>query len=87
MFKKSMKRDASLFSNFKDRKFWDNWHRRTVATANAHDIEDVLNPDYSPVKSRSLHNLFLIRCCMQIKVRSMFDSMSMTSMFNKSTTN
>ena len=24
MFKKSAKRDASLFSNFKDGKFWDN---------------------------------------------------------------
>ena len=54
MLKKSTKRDASLFSTFKDGKFWDDWHRSTIATANAQDIEDTLNPDYSPASPKDI---------------------------------
>ena len=31
-FKKSMERDASLFTTFKEGKYWDAWHRNTLAT-------------------------------------------------------
>ena len=34
-FKKSIKRDASLFVSFEDGKFWDNYRRSTLAIARA----------------------------------------------------
>ena len=48
-FKKSIKRDATLFPTFKDGKFWDNWRRSTLAVARAQDVEEVLNHDYIPL--------------------------------------
>ena len=48
-FKKSIKRDSSRFTIFKDGKFWDNWRRSTLATARAQNVEDVLDPTYQPV--------------------------------------
>ena len=48
MFKKRIERDSSILSNFKDGKFWDYWRRSTIGSANAQDISDVLDPDYSP---------------------------------------
>lgn len=47
-FKKSIKRDASLFKTFSDGKFWDNWRRNTLATARAQDIEVVLDLTQTP---------------------------------------
>ena len=45
-FKKSIKRDASLFTTFKERKYWDAWPRNALATARAQDVAEVLNSDY-----------------------------------------
>ena len=48
-FKKSIKRDADLFTAFKEGKYWDTWHNNTLATARAQGVAKVLNPDYFPV--------------------------------------
>ena len=48
-FKRSIKRDASIFTTFKDSKQWDTWRRNTVATARAQDVAEVLNPNYRAV--------------------------------------
>ena len=48
-FKKSIKRDASLFTTFKDGEYWDIWHRNTLAIARAQDVAEVLDPDYYDV--------------------------------------
>ena len=47
IFKKRIKKDNSLFSNFKDGKFWDNWRRSTTCTSNANDVTYVLYSCYS----------------------------------------
>ena len=54
IIKKRIKRDASLFSNFKDGKFWDDWRRSTIATDNAQDLADVLDSYYSPTSPEEL---------------------------------
>ena len=56
-FKKCIKRDASLFTNFKEGKYWDAWSRNALATARAQDATEALNPDYSPVTAYEV-NLF-----------------------------
>lgn len=48
-FKKSIKRDANLFTTFKDGKFWDNWRRTTLAAARAQNAEEVLDSTHTPL--------------------------------------
>ena len=67
-FKKSTKRDSTLFDAFKDAKQWENWRHHVFATARAHDIEDVLNSNYAPTtleeislfeeKQKFMHSIF-----------------------------
>ena len=67
-FKKSIKRDATLFPTFKDGKHWNNWRRSTLAIARAQDAGDVLDDDYSPLsdpendlfteKKKFMHSVF-----------------------------
>ena len=38
-FKKNIKRDTSLFTTFKEGKYWDNWCRKTIATDISRDID------------------------------------------------
>ena len=45
-FKRSIKRDASLYPNLKDHRQWNNWKRAVLAQANAHDIQEVFDPNY-----------------------------------------
>ena len=47
ILKKSIKRNASLFSKFKGGNFWDSWRRIALANTNTQKIADVLDPDYS----------------------------------------
>ena len=47
-FKRSIKRDASLYPNLKDHRQWNNWKRTVLAQAHAHDIQDVFDPNYTP---------------------------------------
>ena len=42
-FKRSIKRDLSQFSNFKEGKYWDKWRRNTLATSRAQDLDKVLD--------------------------------------------
>ena len=51
VFKKGIKRDPTLFSVLKGNKDWDSWKRNLVATARAQDVEEVLQPNYTPVSA------------------------------------
>ena len=53
-FKKGIKRDASIYSTFKDGKQWDTWRRHLRATAMAQDKDDVLNADYNPATTEGI---------------------------------
>ena len=37
-FKKSIKRDAIIFTTFKEEKYWDTWLSNTLATAREQDV-------------------------------------------------
>ena len=47
-FKKGIKRDATHYQKLKDDSQWDNWNRDVTTTARAQNVENVLNPNYSP---------------------------------------
>jgi hypothetical protein len=47
-FRKTIKRDPTLFMDYKDEKQWDTWQRSTIAQARAQGLEDVLNHAYNP---------------------------------------
>ena len=47
-FKKSFKRDASIFTTFKG-KYWYSCRRNTTSTTREKEIAELLNPDYGPV--------------------------------------
>ena len=47
-FNRGIKRDATLFPQLKDNKQWDSWYIETKAQARAQDIEDILDPTYTP---------------------------------------
>jgi hypothetical protein len=38
----------SYFPTLKQDKQWDNWNRATIAQAQAQDVENILDPQYSP---------------------------------------
>ena len=48
-FKRSIKRDPSLFTIFKDGKQFDSWQCSTMALACAQDVSEVLDPLHIPV--------------------------------------
>jgi hypothetical protein len=47
-FRKGIKRDASLYTVYKDEKQWDSWQRSTIALARAQNVEDILDSTYIP---------------------------------------
>ncbi len=47
-FKRSIKCDPAVFPVFKDESRWDEWDQITTAHARSQELEDVLNPNYSP---------------------------------------
>ena len=47
-FKRGIKRDTTLFPILKDSKQWDPWYINTKAQAQAQDVEDILDPLYTP---------------------------------------
>ena len=49
MFTRSIKRSAADYNKFKDDSRWKQWHRHLKATANNHDIINILIPDYMPI--------------------------------------
>ena len=46
-FKKAMKRDVSSFDIFKHKKQFKKWHRNLLHTATTHDVEEILDPNYT----------------------------------------
>ena len=50
-FCRGIKRDVSHYSVLKDEKQWDAWSRSTVAQARAQDVDDVINPAYTPTNN------------------------------------
>ena len=57
IFRRGIKKDATLFPVLKDEKFNDSWHRSFVNQARAQDLSEVLDPAYKP-KSPSEEELF-----------------------------
>jgi Reverse transcriptase (RNA-dependent DNA polymerase) len=57
IFRRGIKKDATLFPVLKDEKFNDSWHRSFVNQARAQDLSEVLDPTYKP-KSSSEEELF-----------------------------
>ena len=47
-FKRSIKRDPSVFVVLKNARQFKNWHRTLIATAAAQDLSEVLDPKYVP---------------------------------------
>ena len=58
IFRRGIKKDASLFPVLKDEKFNDSWHRSFVNQARAQDLSEVLDPAYKP-KTPSEEELFI----------------------------
>ena len=48
IFRRGIKKDATLFPVLKDEKFNDSWHRSFVNQARAQDLSEVLDPTYKP---------------------------------------
>jgi hypothetical protein len=48
LFRKGIKRDPTLFPKLKDEKHNDTWHRALLTQARAQDVDQVLDPAYSP---------------------------------------
>jgi hypothetical protein len=53
-FLKTGKRDKKDYDILKDERYYDNWQRSFIAQARAHDIEQVLDPLYTPENDREL---------------------------------
>ena len=51
-FLKTGKRDKKDYDVLKDERYYDNWQRSFIAQARAHDIEQVLDPSYTPDNDR-----------------------------------
>jgi len=47
-FQRGIKLDETQYAEFKDERYWDQWHRGLIARARAHDISEVFNPHYEP---------------------------------------
>ena len=57
LFKKSIERDAVLFTTFEEVTCWDAWRRNILATTRAQDTEEVLNSDHCSVNADDV-NIF-----------------------------
>ena len=73
-FKKSIKRDKTQYSIFRQDWQWDSWKRNTVSTAKTHGCEDVLDPNYSP-RTKDEKELFIEKqkfmyCVLQEKLQT-----------------
>ena len=47
-FKKGMRRDETLFKEFKEQRNWHQWWLETKSTAQAQDVAEVLDPNCQP---------------------------------------
>ena len=56
-FCKGIKRDASLYPSLQDMRTWDSWQGGIKAIARAQDVEDILDPLFSP-RTKEAKDLF-----------------------------
>ena len=47
-FRKSVKRSVSDYQAFKEDRLWHSWHRHLLTTARSHNVDNVLDLNYSP---------------------------------------
>ena len=47
-FRKGVKRSVSDYQPFKEDRFWHSWHRHLLTTARSHNVDNVLNLNYTP---------------------------------------
>ncbi|EEC42564.1 predicted protein [Phaeodactylum tricornutum CCAP 1055/1] len=50
-FKRGVKRDKTHYPVLKDDRYWDNFYRTFVVTAVSHNVDNVLDPAYSPTNT------------------------------------
>jgi hypothetical protein len=50
-FKRGVKRDKTHYPVLKDDRYWDNFYRIFVVTAVSHNVDNVLDPAYSPTST------------------------------------
>jgi hypothetical protein len=50
-FKRGVKRDKTHYPVLKDNRYWDNFYRTFVVTAVSHNVDNVLDPAYSPTNT------------------------------------
>ena len=48
-FKKTVKCDQSLFTQYKEERHWDRWNTHTIAQAHAQDVYEVFDISYKPI--------------------------------------
>ena len=54
LFKKGIKRDASVYPTLKEQSHFNNWNRSVIAQARAHDISEVFDLNYSPTTAEDI---------------------------------
>ncbi|HEY9301115.1 MAG TPA: hypothetical protein VIQ31_33095, partial [Phormidium sp.] len=47
-FKRSIKRDATIYPTLREDKDWDNWNRAMLSLARTHDVSEIFDPKYVP---------------------------------------
>ena len=67
-FKKSIKREASVYSVLKDEHFFDKFQRDLLISAKSHDVSEILDPSYSPGHSPEERELFEAKQVFMYKV-------------------
>jgi len=55
-YKRDVKRDPSLFQRSKDMKYFDKWNRGTMSQARAHNVSEVLDPNFKPSNDEKKEN-------------------------------
>ena len=52
-FKRSIKRDATIYPTLREEKDWDSWNRGMQSLARTHDVAEVLDANYKPTDELS----------------------------------
>ena len=60
-FMKGVKRDSSAFPDFKKDADWDKFRRHCLATAQAQQVHEVFDPNYSAVTGSDEDNVFQLK--------------------------
>ena len=60
-FKRGIKRDISAYPTLKDEKYYESFKRSVLATARAHDHEEILQPTFRPRGDADSLELFRLK--------------------------